>query len=141
MDLLKRLFGGNNTAPQIGDLDDGGVYVGLSESDGKPLHAALADLPEYKTFEEALAAAEQLKAEHSTAHVPTPDELDVNLYQNRNKGELKRTFSTWRGFPDSRYLSSEPYYGIVPLVKAQNFNDGTKDFSFMDTSLPVRLVW
>ncbi len=57
--------------PQIGDLDDGGIYVGLSASKGKPLHAALADLPEYKTYEEALAAGEQLKAEHPTAHVPT----------------------------------------------------------------------
>jgi len=63
-------------AIQIGDLDDSGIYVGLSAENGKPLHAALKDLPEYKTYEEALAAAERLKALHPTAHVPTPKELD-----------------------------------------------------------------
>jgi hypothetical protein len=64
---------------KIGDLDDGGIYVGLSAENGKPLHAALADLPDYKTYEEALDAAKQLKAAHPTAHVPTPKELDKNL--------------------------------------------------------------
>src|ERR1039458_4419314 len=79
---------------QIGDLDDGGTYVGLSAENGKPLYAALADLPDYKTYEEALAAAEQLKSLHPTAHVPTPEELDKNLFDNRNTGHLKGTFNT-----------------------------------------------
>jgi hypothetical protein len=70
--IVKQAAPANNTATQgktaleIGDLDDGGVYVGLSASSGKPLHAALADEPEYLTHEKALAAAEQLKS-------PAPD--------------------------------------------------------------------
>src|ERR1019366_8451567 len=32
---------------QIGDLDGGGVYVGKSATNGKDLHAALADEREY----------------------------------------------------------------------------------------------
>src|SRR5579872_1004373 len=82
------------TAPQIGDPDDGGVYVGLSASSGKPLHAAAMDEPEYLTFKEAMAAAEQLKSLHPTAHVPTMEELDKNLFGNRNTGQLKGTFNT-----------------------------------------------
>src|ERR1700683_3951830 len=71
---------------KIGDLHDGGVYVGLSAEDGKPLHAALADEPKYLTVDEAIAAAETLKALHPTAHVPTPKELNKNLFVNRFTG-------------------------------------------------------
>src|ERR1019366_9357047 len=97
------------TAIEIGDLDDGGVYVGLSAENGKPLHAALADLPDYKTYKEALAAAEQLKSVHPTAHVPTPKELDKNLFDNRNTGHLKGTFNTSGSSPGSVYRSSASY--------------------------------
>jgi len=76
--------------PAIGDLDDGGVYVGLSAEDGQPLHAALADLPEYKTYDGALGAARQLRSLHPTAHVPTPKELDKNLFANRKHGPPER---------------------------------------------------
>src|ERR1017187_11013110 len=96
----------SKTTPKIGDPDDGGVYVGLSATDGKPLHAALADLPEYKTYEEALAAAEELKSLHPTAHVPTPKELDKNLFDNRNTGHLTGTFNTRGSNPGSVYRSS-----------------------------------
>jgi hypothetical protein len=125
---------------QVGDLDDGGVYVGLSAENGKPLHATLADLPDYKTYEEALAAAEQLKAEHPTAHVPTPKELDKNLFDNRNAGHLKGTFNTSGSFPGSVYRSSAPY-GISP-ARVQYFDDGFQDYNFdLTNRLPVRLVW
>jgi hypothetical protein len=90
----------------IGDLDDGGVYVGLSAEHGKPLHAALADLPDYKTYDGALAAAERLKSLHPTARVPTPWELDHNLFGNRNTGHLKGTFNTSGSLPVSLYRSS-----------------------------------
>ena len=43
------------SAPQIGDLDGGGVYVGKSATTGKDLHAALADEPEYLTYGDAFA--------------------------------------------------------------------------------------
>jgi len=127
-----------STAIEIGDLDDGGIYVGLSAENGKPLHAALADLPKYKTFDEALAAAEQLKAAHPTAHVPTPMELDKNLFDNRNTGHLKGTFNTRGSFP-SVYLSSAPYGDSYARV--QYFDDGHQDYNFRYHRLPVRLVW
>jgi hypothetical protein len=129
-----------HTMPEIGDPDDGGIYVGLSAEDGKPLHAAPADLPEYKTYEGALAAAEQLKSLHPTAHVPTPKELDTNLFDNRNTGHLKGTFNTSGSFPGSVYRSSAPY-GISP-ARVQYFDDGFQDYNFdLTNRLPVRLVW
>jgi hypothetical protein len=123
----------------IGDLDDGGIYVGLSAENGKPLHAALADLPEYKTYEEAFAAAEQLKSVHPTAHVPTPKELDKNLFDNRNTGHLKGTFNTSSSYPGSIYRSSESYNEI--LARVQDFEIGTQGSYGMLSLIPVRLVW
>jgi hypothetical protein len=123
---------------QIGDLDDGGIYVGLSAENGKPLHAALADLPA-KSYEEALAAAEQLKSLHPTAHVPTPKELDKNLFDNRNKGHLKGSFNTSGSFPASVYRSSAPYGNTNARV--QYFDDGNQFYDLRNYRLPVRLVW
>jgi hypothetical protein len=129
------------TAIGIGDLDDGGVYVGLSAQNGKPLHAALADLPDYKTYAEALAAAEQLKAAHPTAHVPSPKELDKNLFDNRNKGHLKGTFNTSGSDPGSVYRSSVSYLDFTATARVQWFDDGHLDYKSMGNRLPVRLVW
>ena len=126
-------------ALQIGDLDDGGTYVGLSAENGKPLHAALADLPDYKTYEEALAAAEQLTSLHPTAHVPTPKELDKNLFDNRNTGHLKGTFNTSGSNPGSVYRSSASCTNSSARV--QWFDDGCQDFDDRYSRLPVRLVW
>ena len=126
-------------ALQIGDLDDGGTYVGLSAENGKPLHAALADLPDYKTYEEALAAAEQLKSLHPTAHVPTPKELDKNLFDNRNTGHLKGTFNTSGSSPGSVYRSSASY--TFNYARVQWFDDGSQYYDFRYHRLPVRLVW
>jgi hypothetical protein len=127
------------TAIEIGDLDDGGIYAGLSAEDGKPLHAALADLPDYKTYEEALAAAEQLKSLHPTAHVPTPKELDKNLFNNRFTGHLKDTFNTSGSDPGSVYRSSASYN--VSYARVQWFDDGSQVYSLRGNQLPVRLVW
>jgi hypothetical protein len=126
-------------ALQIGEPDDGGAYVGLSAEDGKPLHAAVADLPEYKTYGEALAAAEQLKAIHPTAHVPTPKELDQNLFANRNAGHLKGTFNTSVSFPASVYRSSASYDD--GSARVQYFVDGVQHLHSRTKQLPVRLVW
>ena len=129
----------SRAAPQIGDLDDGGVYVGLSAENGKPLHAALTDLPDYKTHEEALAAAEQLKSLHPTAHVPTPEELDKNLFDNRNTGHLKGTFNTSGSHPGSVYRSSAAYGHAIARV--QWFGGGDQGNLFRTLRLAVRLVW
>jgi hypothetical protein len=138
------LHAANNSAvsaspPQVGELDDGGIYVGLSAENGKPLHAALADLPDYKTYEEALAAAEQLKSLHPTAHVPTPKELDKNLFDNRNTGHLKGTFNTSGSNPGSVYRSSASSHYLGARV--QWFGDGGQDYDDRVNRLPVRLVW
>jgi hypothetical protein len=127
-------------ALQVGDPDDGGVYVGLSAEDGKPLHAALADEREYKTYGGALEAAEKLKSLHPSAHVPTPNELDQNLFANRNTGHLKGTFNTSGSFPAGVYRSSASYYDDIARV--QYFDDGDQsNDDGRDGRLPVRLVW
>ena len=125
---------------QIGDPDDGGIYVGPSAENGKPLHAALADLPDHKTYEEALAAAEQLKSLHPTAHVPTPKELDRNLFDNRFTGHLKGTFNTSGSFPASFYRSSQPYYGSGSAWSTC-FDKGAHVIVGQLSRGPVRLVW
>jgi hypothetical protein len=129
------------TAPKIGDLDDGGVYVGLSASDGKALHAALADEPDYLTFDEALEAAARMRKLPgcANAHVPTAHELDVNLYRNKDVGFLKGTFNTSGSYPDSCYRSSSP--GLLIGARVQWFDDGCQDMSLRHHRLPVRLVW
>jgi hypothetical protein len=124
---------------QIGDPDDGGIYVGRSAEDGKPLHAALADEPKYLTYEDALAAADQLKALHPSAHVPTPRELDKNLFANRNIGHLKGTFNTSGRNPGSVYRSSASY--DIDVARVQWFADGGQDGLLRDGRLPVRPVW
>ncbi len=124
---------------KIGDLDDGGIYVGLSAEDGRPLHAALADEPEYKTYEEALEAAGHLRSVHTTAHVPTPKELDRNLFDNRNAGHLKDTFNTTGSYPGSLYRASAP--NLDNGARAQWFDDGCQLLNDRRLRLPVRLVW
>jgi hypothetical protein len=128
---------------KIGDLDDGGVYVGKSRTTGEDLHAALADEPKYLTYEEALEAAKKLKAVHPTAHVPTTAELNTNLYWNADKGALNNTFNRSGSNPDSCYRSSEPSFSEY-WAKVQNFGYGWADYYSYElrlARLPVRLVW
>jgi hypothetical protein len=141
MDFVMGSTPEEQTGPKIGDLDDGGVYVGLSAEDGKPLHAALADEPDYKTYEEALAAAERLKALHPTAHVPTPKELNSNLWKNRNTVHLKGTFNTSRWYPDSMYRASASNIFNYAWPRTQWFGSGSQSHDFRNGWLPVRLVW
>jgi len=127
---------------KIGELDGGGVYVGKSATDGKPLHAALADEPEYLTFDEAFEAAAEMRKQpgRENAHVPTPEELDKNLFDNRNEGHLKDTFNTSGSFPASVYRSSAP--GSTLHAQVQWFDDGHQyDHGHRNGRLPVRLVW
>jgi hypothetical protein len=74
----------------------GGVYVGKSATTGRDLYAALADESEYLSLDEAFAAAAKMRKQpgFENAHVPTLDELDVNLYRNKDAGALKGTFNT-----------------------------------------------
>jgi hypothetical protein len=124
---------------KIGDPDDGGVYVGKSATTGQPLHTALMDEPKCMTYEQALAAAEKLKALHPTAHVPTWDELDKNLFANRFTGLLKDTFNTSGPIPGRVYLSSDPWGSDEMYVEW--FDDGILDTTPRNYRLPVRLVW
>lgn len=129
------------TKLKIGDRDGGGVYVGASATDGRPLHAALADELEYLTFDEAVAAVEKIRSQpgRGNAHIPTPEELNVNLYQNRLTGALKGTFTIRGGFPAGCYRSSEPHSNYSALV--QCFDDGSQSYYDGINPLPVRLVW
>jgi hypothetical protein len=129
------------TAARIGDPDGGGVYVGKSATTGKDLHAESADEPEYLTFSEAFAAAEKMRTQpgRENAHIPTPDELNVNLYQNKDKGALNRTFNTSGSFPASCYRSSAP--GSNYGTRVQWFDVGTQSSDSGTLRLPVRLVW
>ena len=128
---------------EIGDLDGGGVYVGKSATTGKDLHAALADEPESRglPFYEAFEAAEEMRKQpgRENAHVPTPEELNVNLYQNKDKGALRGTFNTSSAFAVTCYRSSAPYGD--GYARVQWFGDGYQDSFNRGFRLPVRLVW
>jgi hypothetical protein len=130
-----------SATPQIGEPDDGGIYVGLSASDDKPLHVALADEPQCLTFDEAFEAAARMKKQpgRENAHVPTPEELNVNLYQNKDEGSLRGTFNGPGSRITSCYRSSSPYGGDSAC--AQWFDDGLQEYNYRTNRLPVRLVW
>jgi hypothetical protein len=94
-----------------------------------------------KSYKQALAAAEQLKSLHPTAHVPTPKELDKNLFANRNTGHLKGTFNTSKTYglyPGSIYRSSKSFFYDS---RVQSFDDGYQYSNFRCRLLPMRLVW
>jgi len=135
------LRGDSKEKRKIGDLDDGGVYVGKSATTGQDLHAAPADEPEYLTFDEAFEAAAQMSKQpgRQNAHVPTPEELNENLFDNRNKGALRGTFNTSGSYPASCYRSSTSYGPCYPRV--QWFDNGYQDTSDKGLRMPVRLVW
>src|ERR1035437_6108247 len=99
-------FGGNSKL-HIGDPDAGGVYVGLSATTGKPLHAAFTDAG-CLTLDEAYAAAAEMRKlpGRESAHVPTLAELSKNLFDNKDKGKLSGTFNTSGEYPASYYRSS-----------------------------------
>ena len=128
---------------KIGDPDDGGVYVGPSATDGRPLHAALADEPELLTFHEALHAAAEMRKQpgRENAHVPTPEELDKNLFANRNTGHLKDTFNTSGSWPGSVYRSAAPRGFGYYLDRVPWFGDGYRGEDIGTRPLPVRLIW
>jgi hypothetical protein len=132
------------TAPQIGDLDEGGIYVGKSATTGQDLHAVLKDEPQYLNFYEALAAAEEMRKRpgRENAHVPMPEELDVNLYRNKDKGKLLGTFkiSTGGMDDDNCCYRSSAVYGD-DSARVQWFVGGTRHFKHRNARLPVRLVW
>jgi hypothetical protein len=128
--------------PQIGDaMPDGGIYVGKSATTGKDLHAASSDEPKYLTFDEAYAAAEKMKAlpGRENAHVPTPEELDINLFRNRSAGKLSGTFNTSGSCPASCYRSSASYN--KNLARVRFLDDGCLHTIGKNVPLPVRLVW
>jgi hypothetical protein len=76
---------------------------------------------------------------HPAAHVPTPRELDKNLFENRNTGHLKGTFNTSGSYPGSVYRSSAPYDNAKARV--QWSDDGLQFIYYRDVRLAVRLVW
>ena len=127
--------------PQVGDPDDGGVYVGKSATNGRDLHAALADEREYMTFDEALEAAAKMRKQpgRENAHVPTPEELDKNLFAHKDDGALKGTFNTSGSFPGSVYRSSAPCGNDHARVRW--FNDRGQYNGCRNVWQPVRLVW
>ncbi len=137
----------SGAALQIGDPHDGGVYVGLSATDGRPLHAALADWPDYLNFDHACEVAEKMRRlipGRENAHVPTPEELDKNLFAHRDVGWLRGTFNTSGSWPGSVYRSGAPdgfRDSGVGLSRVQWFGDGVQTNDFNRNRLPVRLVW
>jgi hypothetical protein len=137
----KIMAGSGNSELKIGELDGGGVYVGKSATTGKDLRAALADEPEYLTYSEAFEAAAEMRTQpgRENAHVPTPEELDLNLYQNKDKGALKGTFNTSGSNPGSVYRSSVSCSDNIARV--QWFDVGYQNYYGRSYRLSVRLVW
>ena len=123
------------TAPKIGDeMADGTIYAGISPDTHKPMYARPKDESGTYNFNEA---AKQAKNIGDGFHVPTRDELNV-LYENRNKGKLKGTFSETGSYPAGWYWSSTPDYGH--LAWAQRFSDGFQSNVNRGIDSSLRLV-
>jgi hypothetical protein len=128
-------------ALNIGDIDCGGLYAGVSASTGKPLHAALSDEPACLTYADAQKAARRMRKipGREGAHVPTPEELDENLFQNRARGGFKGSFNTTGSVPKGCYLTSVHVDGV--RMRVQYFDEGERGYAGLRHRRAVRLVW
>lgn len=127
--------------PQIGDEDEGGVYVGKSPSTGNDLHVALADEPKYLTLDETLKVVSRLQTVpgHENARLPTPEELSENILRNSEKGALRGTFHASHSFLRASYRTEAPDGTAMRGISGDT--TGTALSKLEDLRLPVRLVW
>ena len=126
------------TAPEIGDeMEDGTILAGYYE--GKPLYATPRDASGTYTFNEAAKYAKNLDAHgHHDFHAPSKGELNV-LWENRNKGKLRGTFSETTGpYPAGYYWSSTAQYS--GNAWAQRFSDGYELNSYRTNEAALRCV-
>jgi len=121
--------GNNKTHPRIGDrMKDGTILAGNSPDTGTAIYATPADAPFTYTLIEAREYAAELNVHgHKDWRVPTKGELNV-LWENRNKGKLKRTFNEtgeyFAGWYASSYWTSPRSYDRAAPIWAQRFSDG-----------------
>ena len=126
----------------IGDPVGGGVYVGKSATTGKDLYAAASDEPEYLTLDQAFKAAAEMRKlpGRENAHVPTPEELNGNLYRNKDKGALKGTFNISGSSPVGCFRSAAPDGSGDAWVQWFG-RSGINYYGDKFIQLPLRLVW
>jgi len=144
--------GVTRTGLKIGDeMPDGTIYAGISPDTGKATYTMPQDAPGAFTFNSAARYAETLDAHsHKDWRVPTQNELDV-LYQNRDKGKLKRTFDE-TGLEHRQYSCPGRYWSSSAVndsgwsafddsyAKAKCFNDGKLYRTFRDFPSSLRCV-
>lgn len=75
---------------QLADLS---IYVGLSATSGKPLATTNTDIGVYNHYDAEEVVAMLNRHGGRNWRLPTQDELDVNLFENRNTGQLSGTFN------------------------------------------------
>ncbi|MCE9508301.1 MAG: ankyrin repeat domain-containing protein [Alphaproteobacteria bacterium] len=125
--------------PKVGDkMPDGTVYAGFSPDTQKPIYAAAEDASLTMTFNQAAEYAAKLEVHgHTDWRVPTREELNV-LYQNKDKGFLKGTFSEVRG--DCWYWSSTQDSEDSKHAYYQRFDYGQQGSFFKSNRFLIRCV-
>jgi hypothetical protein len=113
----------------IGDImKDGTIYAGDSPSTHLPIYAAPADAPTCMAFGKAEKYAKGLSVGgKKDFHLPDKEELQV-LFDNRDKGALKRTLNVTGSDTAGWYLSSAP--GCNSHAYGVRFSDGAQGYSF-----------
>ncbi len=127
--------------PEIGTMmKDGTIYAGESPTTHQPMYAAPTDAPLTRTFDEAAYYAKSLEVgDRIDFRVPDRAELDV-LYENRDKGALKKTFNNNKcSKPSAWYWSSTPD-GPPAYMWMRRFKDGGQGNDYTNNVHSVRCI-
>lgn len=131
-------------AYKIGEqLADGSIYVGLSAMSGKSLVTTAEDIGVYNHREAVRVVAELNRHGGGGWRLPTGhwndkgDELNGNLFENRNKGALAGTFNLTGAAPAGYYWAAEHQY---LLAACQQFSGGVRHYYGRFTRSSVRPV-
>ena len=117
-------------------MPDGTIFAGISPDTQQPMYTTPADAPMTMTWSDAMNYASRLDAHgHQDWRLPTKAELNV-LWENRDKGGLKGTFSETGSVPAGWYWSSTENHEYSHAWD-QRFSDGFQswDYKFFDSSL------
>jgi hypothetical protein len=111
----------------------GWIYVGISDTTGKPLYAASKDSGVFK-WKEAMAFAAKEKAS-----LPTEAELD-QLYKAKDVGAFKGTFNVSGSDPAGWYWSATEDRVYAGVAYVQGFSDGFRVWDVKFVRSVARLV-
>lgn len=131
-------------AYKLGDqLADGSIYVGLSAMNGKPLVTTAKDIGIFN-HRDAIKAVAELNRDYGGGwRLPTGywndkgDELNGNLFENRNKGALAGTFNLTGANPAGYYWAAEHNDNGAAC---QQFSGGDRGYPYRASLSSVRPV-